>query len=318
MLFADDPHHGRMRSLISKVFNQETLEKIRPRVKEICRDLIDSVDTDRFDFVEHVARPLPTIVIAEVLGIDPAQHENFKIWSDQVVAANLNPLASDEVNALGEKAAANLNNLMQNELNHRRAHHTQSDDLFSALMDVEIDGDRYTDDEILQQAQLLLIAGNQTTTDLVGTMIRNVLETEGVYEQLVNDPGLIPKAVEENIRFDPPIHSTDRIAPQDMEINGTVVPKGFSFAVMLASANRDPALNESPDTFDIHRKSFKHMSFGGGRHFCLGAPLARLEAAELLSALIERLPHLKSAGEEAKFTMNPGFRGLDEYWVVKN
>lgn len=317
MLHADDPQHSRMRALISKVFTKGRLEKIRPRVKEICHQLINAVEADTFDFVEHIARPLPTIVIAELLGVDSDQHENFKIWSDQIVAATLNPLAPEEVNALGEKAMENLRELMINELDKRRKLNEKSDDLFSALMDVEIAGDRYTDEEILQQTQLLLIAGNQTTTDLVGMLVRNVLETGDIYQRLCREPQFIANAVEESIRFDPPIHSTDRIAPEDMEIDGVEIKKGFGIAVMLAAINHDPALNENPDVFDIDRKNFKHMSFGGGRHFCLGAPLAKMEAQMVLAALIELLPNLKSAGQEAKFTTNPGFRGLDEYWVSK-
>ena len=186
------------------------------------------------------------------------------------------------------------------------------------MIAAEIDGDQFTDAEISGQTQLLLIAGNQTTTDLIGTMIRNLLEHSDSYARLVAQPELIANAVDEAIRFEPPIFSTERIAPEDIEVGGASIRKGESLAVMLTALNHDPALNPRPDEFDIARKNIKHFSFGGGRHICAGAPLARLEAATLLRVMIDRIPELSADPTRMPVvSTSPGFRGLDEYWIVR-
>ena len=318
IMFMDDPLHKRTRGLLGRAFNNERIERIRPRVAALCRDLIDAASADTFDFIDAIARPLPTITIAEVLGIDSSHHDNFKLWSDQMVAASLNPLAPPDVKQAGLEAAVSLYVLFAAEIEVRRGRATQDDDLISAMMSVELDGDRLSDAEIIENGQILLIAGNQTTTDLLGTMLRNLLITGDSYARLCADPSRIPNAVDEAIRFEPPIFSTDRIAGEDMVVGGTLVPQGYQISVMLPALNHDPALNDNPDAFDIDRRSIKHFSFGGGRHTCLGAPLARLEAQELLKALVERLPALAPDPDHLPiYTSNPGFRGLDEYWVKR-
>ncbi|MDR3508276.1 MAG: cytochrome P450 [Caulobacteraceae bacterium] len=318
LLFADDPDHRRVRGLMRQAFNQERIELVRARVARICHDLIDRIDGEAFDFIEAIARPLPTITIAEMLGVDPAQHENFKLWSDEMVAASLNPLASPQAKAAGAAAAISLNALFAAEIARRQAAGVDGEDLLSQIMRAEDGGDRLSPEEISEQAQLLLIAGNQTTTDLMGTMLRNILSTSGCWDRLVANPDLIPNAVDEAIRFEPPIFTTERIAPEDMDLAGLTVPKGYCIAVMLPSVNHDPALNPAPETFDIERQNIRHFSFGGGRHTCLGAPLARLEGQELLRALTGRMPRLRQAdGEAAIVSMSPGFRGLDHLHLIR-
>lgn len=318
IMFMDDPLHKRVRGLVGKAFNNERIERQRLRVGELCRELVDAAAGSAFDFIEAIARPLPTIAIAEVLGIDASHHDNFKLWSDQMVAANLNPLASSEVKQAGAEAAVSLYDLFAAEIAERRARAAVGDDLISAMIAVEQDGDRLTDAEIIELSQVLLIAGNQTTTDLLGTMLRNILTTGDSYGRLCANPALIPNAVDEAIRFEPPIFSTDRVAPDDMELGGAIIPKGHQISVMLSALNHDPALNPDPDRFDIERKPVKHFSFGGGRHICLGAPLARLEAQELLKVLVERMPALTpDPAHVPVYTINPGFRGLDEFWVTQ-
>lgn len=316
IMFMDDPLHKHTRGLVGRAFNNERIERIRPRVATLCRDLIAAVSADSFDFIETIARPLPTITIAEMLGIDSGHHDDFKLWSDQMVAASLNPLASAEVKQAGADAAVSLYALFDAEIETRRSRETNGDDLISAMMIIERGGETLTDAEIIENSQILLIAGNQTTTDLVGTMLRNILTTGDSYARLVASPALIPNAVDEAIRFEPPIFSTDRVAGDDMEIGGVAVPKGHQISVMLSALNHDPALNDNPDQFDIERRSIKHFSFGGGRHTCLGAPLARLEAQELLTALVELMPSLAAdPARKVIYSSSPGFRGLDELWL---
>jgi cytochrome P450 len=316
IMFMDGALHKRTRGLVGQAFNAERIERARPRIAALCRRLIDPVATGSFDFIETIARPLPTITIADILGVDSSHHDDFKLWSDQMVAASLNPLAPQEVKDAGVTAAIHLYHLFSTEIAARRGRATDGDDLITALMQVEHEGERLTDAEIAENAQVLLIAGNQTTTDLLGTMLCNILNAGDSWARLCANPALIPNAVDEAIRFEPPIFSTDRIAPEDMELGGTVIPKGHQISVMLSALNHDPALNPDPDRFDIERKPVKHFSFGGGRHTCLGAPLARMEAQELLKALVERIPTLASDPAHAPvYTSNPGFRGLEEYWV---
>lgn len=318
MLFADNPSHKRLRGLLGKALNTDRVERMRPRVTALCEDLIDGIAEGPFDLIAQVARPLPTIVIAQLLGVDATRHADFKRWSDQIVAANLNPLASPEVKAAGARASEELDGLVHAEIARRRTTDAGGDDLISAMIAAEIGDDRFTDAEISSQTQLLLIAGNQTTTDLIGTMVRNLLEHGNSYARLVGEPGLIANAVDEAIRFEPPIFSTERIAQEDIEVGGVTVCKGESVAVMLTALNHDPALNPRPEKFDIARQNIKHFSFGGGRHICAGAPLARLEVATLLRVMIDRMPQLSSDPTQVPVvSTSPGFRGLDEYWIVR-
>lgn len=316
ILFMDDPEHKRVRSLIGKAFTLERIERFRARVKALCRTLIEAVEGETFDFIEAIARPLPTIVIAEILGVDSSHHDDFKLWSDQMVAATLNPLAPPEVKQAGATAAASLFALISGEIARRRAGALDGDDLLTAMIAAEHDGQHLTDVEIVTNAQVLLIAGNQTTTDVLGTLLHNILRTGDSWPRIVADTALIPGAVDESIRFDPPIFSTDRIAAEDMELGGVTIPQGNQISIMLPALNRDPALNPDPDVFDIARKPIKHFSFGGGRHTCLGAPLARMEAQELLAAFVETMPGLRlDADRPPVVSPSPGFRGLDHLWV---
>lgn len=318
IIFMDDPQHKRVRSLIGKAFNAERIERFRPRVAELCRQLIHAIPGDDFDFIAAIARPLPTITIAEILGIDSSHHDDFKIWSDQMVAASLNPLAPADVKQAGATAAISLYQLFGSEIAARRAANLQGDDLLTAMLAAEHDGQRLTDTEVIDNAQVLLIAGNQTTTDVLGTMLNNILGAGDAWARICADPALVANAVDEGIRFDPPIFSTDRIAAEDMEVGGVAIPKGTQISIMLSALNHDPALNPDPDRFDIERKPIKHFSFGGGRHICLGAPLARMEAQELLKALAETMPALHVDPARAPvFSPSPGFRGLDHLWVKR-
>jgi cytochrome P450 len=220
---------------------------------------------------------------------------------------------SEDVKRRGAEAQQALDRCFRSEIAKRRA--APADDLIGKLVASEREGDRLAEDEIVTMCALLLVAGNVTTTDLIGNGTRALLDRPQEHAKLRARPELIANAIEEMLRFDPPVQSTGRIAPCDGEIEGVPVMKGQSVAVLLAAANRDPAVYPDPDRFDIDREDTHHQSFGGGAHLCLGAHLARCEAQAAIGALVSRFPKLRPAGRPLHWKKTPGFRGLSEYWV---
>ncbi|MFE1602843.1 cytochrome P450 [Methylobacterium sp. ID0610] len=320
LLHADGARHKRLRSLMLKAFTNRRLEAFRGRTREICNALFDAVEAeDEFDFVKHIARPMPTIVITELLGIDESKHDDFKVWSDRIIADKLNPIADEETRIAGAAAMTAVEDTVTGEVMRRLETGERPDDLISGMMDAETsDGQRFSVYEISQHAQLLLIAGNQTTTDVMGTLVKNLTTRNDSYRQIVAEPALIPKAIEESLRFEPPIFSTERITAEEYRIKDATVPKGHVIAAMLTAANHDPILNERPDDFDIRRSQIRHFAFGGGVHRCIGAPLAKLECEVLLETMVARFPNLSAADRPHAYDPNPGFRGLDTFWLRKN
>lgn len=313
MLLADDPDHARLRGLINKAFTPRAVAAMRPRARAIAEDLLNNITTDEFDFIDAIAGPMPTILIAEMLGIDPEHRADFKAWSDAVVEAGFNLGRSEEMAAKAEVARQNMDQLFYAEINKRHAN--PKDDLIGAMVAVEEQGDKLTEDEIVRQCGLLLAAGNVTTTDLIGNGLKALLDHPDQLAALRADLSLMPDAVEEMLRYDSPVINSARIAPADIEIGGCPIAKGSSIFTSLGAANRDPAKYENPHEFDIGRANKHHQSFGGGRHFCLGAPLARLEAQETLTAVLERFPNIRASDKPAVFRAVPSFRGMTEYWV---
>jgi cytochrome P450 len=189
-------------------------------------------------------------------------------------------------------------------------------DLISAMVAAENDGDTFTDAEIISQCNLLLIAGNVTTTDLIGNGVHALIEHPDELAKLRSNPALLENAVEEMLRFDTPVATSGRIANRAIEIRGCPTHAGQSITVSLAGANHDPEIYDHPERFDIERKDTHHQSFGGGRHFCLGAPLARVEGQEAIRALLARFPKLGASARGHRYRAIPGFRGFAEYWVI--
>lgn len=317
LLHSDGVRHKRLRSLMLKAFSKSRIDAFRSRAKEICETLLDAaLAKDEFDFVAAIGRPMPTIVITELLGVDESKHEDFKVWSDQIIAYKLNPLADEETREVGELALKAIDETLLEEVNRRIDSGARPNDLISGMMEARTsEGECFSTSEISQNAQLLLIAGNQTTTDVMGTLLKNLLENGDSYRQVAEDKTLIAGAIEETLRFEPPIFGTERITPEPFDLEGVTVPKGHVITAMLTSANRDPALNENPDTFDIHRQNNKHFAFGGGAHRCIGAPLAKMECDVLLEVLIERCPGLTMSDKVPVYDSNPGFRSLESLWV---
>jgi cytochrome P450 len=314
MLGLDDPEHKRLRKLVSASFTPRAVDVWQPVVAEVASELLDAVSGEReFDVIEALADPLPAIAIARLLGVDPALQADFKAWSQASVAAGFNPFASDEEKAQAEKARAALDACFQSEIRKRRAH--PSDDLIGKMVTAEEEGDQLTEREIVTMCDLLLVAGNVTTSDLIGNGVKALMEHPDQLARLRAKPELLPNAVEEMLRFDPPVTQSGRIAPYDFEIGGVPIRKGQSMTTVLAAANRDPDVYPDPDRFDVERADTHHQSFGGGAHLCLGAHLARLEAREAIGALVARFPTLRASERPYAYKRVPGFRGLAHYRV---
>lgn len=313
MLLMDEPDHRRLRSLVSQSFTPAAVEKWRPRTKEVVQRILDRIQTHEFDLIQEFAGPIPTVVIAEILGIDAEMHDTFKNWSDASVVAAFHPFATEEQKATSNTANDNLHRFFKEEINKRRQN--LGEDLLSDMIRAEQEGDRLTEEEMILQANLLLIAGNVTTTDLIGNGVKALLDNPDQWQKLKKDPALIENAVEEMLRFDSPVINSGRIANRDVNIGGCPVHKGESLNTSLAAANHDPEVYPEPTRFDIERKDTHHQSFGGGRHLCLGSHLAPLEAQEAILGLIERFPDLQHSTQGYTYHAIPSFRGMSNFWV---
>ena len=313
MLLMDEPGHRRLRSLVSASFTPTAVERWRPRTKAVVQSVLDNIQGEEFDLIQNFAGPIPTIVIAEMLGIDPEKVGDFKTWSDTAVQISFNPFPTEEQKAAGEIARKNLEDFFRTEIANRRQH--LGKDLISDMIRAEEGGDKLTETEMIQQCDLLLIAGNVTTTDLIGNGVKALLDNPEQWEKLKAKPDLIKNAVEEMLRFDSPVVNSGRIANRTMELSGCPVHQGESLNTSLAAANHDPDVYPEPTKFDIEREDVHHQSFGGGRHLCLGAHLARLEAQEAILGLIERFPNLKHSDKGFVHHAIPSFRGMSHFWV---
>lgn len=313
MLLMDEPEHKRLRSLVNRSFTPRAIERWRPRVREIARRLVARIDEGERDIIADLAGPLPTVVIAELLGLDTDRIDEFKAWSDDIVAVGFNPTPTEEELRIGERADAALRDFLGQEIESRRAR--LGEDLISDMLRAQEGGDRLSDHEIIQQCDLLLIAGNVTTTDLIGNGVKALAENHDQQSVLRSRPDLLANAVEETLRYDSPVTNSGRIASRAMEIDGVKIEVGDSLSVSLAAANRDPAVYPEPDRFDVTRDDTHHHAFGGGRHLCMGAHLARMEAQEAFAALMDRFVSFTPGARGHRYAAILSFRGLKAMWV---
>jgi cytochrome P450 len=316
MLLMDEPDHRRLRALVSGPFRPKSVERWREVIRRIVDDVLEAIAEDEFDLIARFAAPVPTVVIARMLGVDPDLYEKFHTWSSQVVQVGFNPLPTVEQQHAAAAAQQALNDLFSDEIRRRGA--SLGDDLLSDMMRAEVEGDRLTKDEMIAQCRLLLIAGNVTTTDLIGNGTRALLDFPEQMEKLRAKPDLIGNAVEEMLRYDSPVTNSGRTPNRDVVVSGCPVPRGESLSPSLAAANRDPAVYPDPDRFDIERVDTHHQAFGGGRHLCLGAHLARVEAQEAILGLLRRFPRLRKSNRGHVFHATPSFRGMREFWVRRD
>jgi len=285
MLTANPPRHTRLRGLVNQVFTPRMIEQMEPRFRQIADELLEpAIEAGACDLVETLTYPLPVIVIAEILGIDPAHREQFKKWSDAVVAgAGGNPeiQGADFGGAFYE-----MRQYFEAMCEERRRH--PREDLISGLVQAEIDGDRLSADELFSMLWLLLVAGNETTTNLIGNAMLEFMAHPDQLALVEQDLSLLPSAIEEVLRFNSPVQATMRRAARDMEFHGRQVKQGEGMLVFLGAANRDPEQFPDPGVFDVRRTPNRHLAFGFGIHYCLGAPLARVEAKVALEELLKR------------------------------
>jgi cytochrome P450 len=308
MLIVDPPDHTRMRKLVNKAFTPKRIAALRPHIEEIVGQLLDAaLEAGRFDLIHDLAEPLPAVVIAELLGVPPEDHRQFREWSSQLIAGIGAPSAAARDAA--SSASRNLLGYLADTVAARRRE--PRDDLISAMVHAQEESDVLSDDELLATSNLLLVAGHETTTNLIGNGTLALLREPDEWRRLCADPSLLPSAIEELLRFDGPVQATVRVLLEDVEIDGHVLPKGGLALVNIGSANRDPEVFPEPDRLDVGRDPNPHLAFGFGTHFCMGAPLARLEAEVAFQALTKRFPDLALLGDDPQYRPNPVLRGLE-------
>lgn len=311
MLDRDPPDHTRLRGLVSKAFTPKALESLRPRIQQIVDGLLDQLETrGEMDLIEEFAYPLPVIVICEMLGVPVRDHERFKQWGLDI-ARGLDAIMLPPDSEVGKRSIIGrraLAEYFRELIAGRRA--APREDMLSALIAAEEAGDKLDEDELLATCILLLVAGHETTVNLIGNGLLTLLRHPAEVARLRREPALIGSAVEELLRYDSPVQRTARITNAEVEVGGKTIPKGAFVVTAIGAANRDPAQFPDPDRLDIARADNRHIAFGFGIHFCLGAPLARVEGQLALGALLRRMPRLRLAEAPLEWRESSTLRGL--------
>ncbi len=314
LIHTDPPDHTRMRALINKVFTVRAMESLRPRVQKIVDDLLDAAASDgEMDIMAALAYPLPVAIISQILGIPAEDNEKFAYWNEGV----------NELTATGRTTEANLERGLPIFVNLRaylrelidKRRRDPQDDLLSALVMVEEEGDRLSEEELITNYQTLITAGFETTMNLIGTGLLTLLRHPEQLAKLHDDPSLTESAVEELLRYETPFQRNWRVAAQDVDLGGKRIERGQLVAQMLGAANRDPEVFPEPDQFDITRNSGRHIAFGYGIHFCIGAPLARIEADIAFRTLLRRFPAIRLKHKHVDWREEIVFRGLNSLMV---
>jgi cytochrome P450 len=313
MIMMDPPRHTQLRSLVNRAFTRRRIADREEAIRAIARDLVEALaDAGGGDLVEDLAKPLPTIVIADLLGVPREDRKAFRHWSDQLIQDNPDdPTAM----AMAMEGGASLLAYFADLIAERRR--SPRDDLLTALITAEIDEEHLSEDELFGMCVLLLVAGNETTTNLVSNSAVLFAQHPDQWRAVVVDPSLLPGAVEESLRCDSPVQALARTSTRPVEIHGTMMDEGDKVLLVYGSANRDDREFSEPDTFDIERSVERQLAFGHGIHFCLGAPLARLEAQIAYSELLRRSPEWTVTGPPERLHSGP-IRGLVHLPVSMN
>jgi cytochrome P450 len=290
MLGTDPPEHTRLRSLVNKAFTPRIVQRLEPRMREIAEELLDAaVEQGEVDLVKALTYPLPVVVVAEIIGIPPEDREMFKRWSDEAVASlgvvflsGADPERIERQRALFEEMRGYFIPLAEERRKHPR------EDLLTGLVQAEHEGSKLSHEEMLAMLVLLLVAGNETTTTLIGNAVLTLHDHPEEQKRLRDDPELLVSAIDEVLRFSSPVQFDPRRATRATELHGVPIAKDDYVLCWLGSANRDEAVFDRPDVFDVGRRKNPHMAFGFGTHYCIGANLARLEARVAVGTLLAR------------------------------
>ena len=314
MLSVDPPEHTRMRKLVSKAFTPKSIGALRPRIQEIVDEILDGLEgRAEFDLIAELAWPLPVTVIAEMLGVPPEDRARFKRWSDEMIATLGGGSMGSVVFERARQSNRELAEYFTEVMAQRRAE--PRDDLISGLVQAEEAGDVLSEDEIIGTAALLLVAGNETTTNLIGNGMIELFRHPAEMERLRDDPSLLPSAVDELLRYAGPVLTTRRLCREDAQIAEALIHKGDAVVTIVAAANRDPRKFADPDRLDVARNPTDHLAFGDGIHFCLGAPLARAEGEIAIGSLLRRYPKLRWLDKEPQWGGTFAIRGVTSLMV---
>jgi cytochrome P450 len=309
LLSDDPPRHTQLRALVNRAFTSRTLKAIEPEVERLSRELADAMATGQpVDVAAAFTTPLPVAVIANMMDIPVERGEDFKRWSDALTGTSEAIDLSERMPDIMEMAG-----FFSSLISGRREN--PGDDLISKVVNAEIDGEGLSDEDITGFCMLLLIAGNETTTNLLSNLLNYAASNPGAWEELRSNRDKIEAAVEEILRFDAPVQFVWRTVKEDTELHGETLSEGDVVVALMGSANRDPGLHDSPDEFRLDRDPNTHYTFGHGIHFCIGAPLGRLEARYALHALLDRFSAVKHADEENERTHSHMLRGFHHLWL---
>ncbi len=316
LITTDPPRHRQLRSLVTQAFTPKAVDALAPRISQLAAELLEPVaGLGMADLIQSLAYPLPVIVISELMGVPAEDRDRFKQWSDVVVSQTRTASPDAEHRTTNMAMAAYFLDLIEQRRNR------PGNDLISNLLAAEIDGQRLSVGELLGFCSLLLVAGNETTTNLIGNAVLCLTEAPETMERVRRDPSLLPQTIEEVLRFRAPVQSMYRIGVAGTGLGGAEIPAGAPLVAWIGSANRDERQFQQPDRFDIDRRQLRHLAFGHGIHFCLGAPLARLEARIALEGILSRLPGLAlapgAALERMDSTIVYGLKALPVSWQVR-
>ncbi len=317
MLKLDPPDHSRIRKLVQYGFTNRYITSLEPEIKKVVDDCLEKVhNQDSFDLIDDLAKPLPAIVIAKMMGLPNEDLDQFQAWSeDLLLGVGGIGTSREDIKKSGD-AYESLIRYFEKIILSRKDE--PGDDFIGKLIQAEEEGDKLNIKEMYGTCLLLLIAGHETTTRLIGNGLFTLLNHPDQFLLLKNNYDLIPNAIEEMLRYEPPVHATVRFAHDDMAYAGKDYKRGTAFAVSIAGANRDPEANKNPNSFDISRQEIKHISFGYGPHMCIGASLARIESRIAFETLFERFSKLELLDKNPLWGKNLIFRGFDNLKLRTN
>ena len=317
ILKLDPPDHSRIRKLVQYGFTNRYITSLEPEIKKVVDDCLEKVhNQDSFDLIDDLAKPLPAIVIAKMMGLPNEDLDQFQAWSeDLLLGVGGIGTSREDIKKSGD-AYESLIRYFEKIILSRKDE--PGDDFIGKLIQAEEEGDKLNIKEMYGTCLLLLIAGHETTTRLIGNGLFTLLNHPDQFLLLKNNYDLIPNAIEEMLRYEPPVHATVRFAHDDMAYAGKDYKRGTAFAVSIAGANRDPEANKNPNSFDISRQEIKHISFGYGPHMCIGASLARIESRIAFETLFERFSKLELLDKNPLWGKNLIFRGFDNLKLRTN